>query len=143
MVGTDTAKAAIFARLKIDEPGPGYMHFPLEYDDEYFRQLNSESVKTKIYKNRALREWVLKSGYRNEALDINVYNWAALKYLETFKNFNLEKICDQLIDFRRAQEAKKKGEATPNKKTQQKARRRVLSKGIGGSGSGFVNRWRN
>ena len=105
------------------------MHFPLEYDEEYFRQINSEQIKVKLVNGRHQRVWVLKSGYRNEALDITVYNWAALKYLETFKNFSLEKICDRLIDYRRKQEAKARDEKP--KSAKKKAGRRVLSKGMG------------
>jgi phage terminase large subunit GpA-like protein len=36
-IGTDTAKSKIYARLKITEPGPGCMHFPLGLPDEYYK----------------------------------------------------------------------------------------------------------
>ena len=28
LVGTESAKQSIYGRLKVEEPGPGYMHFP-------------------------------------------------------------------------------------------------------------------
>ena len=37
-LGVDTAKEVIYSRLRITEPGPGYYHFPLERDKEYFQQ---------------------------------------------------------------------------------------------------------
>ena len=30
-VGVDTAKDAIYSRLRIKEAGPGYCHFPMSY----------------------------------------------------------------------------------------------------------------
>jgi len=77
-VGTDTAKELIFSRLKMKDPGPGYMHFPKGYDDEYFSQLTAEKATTKYTRGFPHRVWVKKPGQRNEALDIRVYNLAAL-----------------------------------------------------------------
>lgn len=78
LVGSDTGKDAWYSRLKIAEPGPGYCHFPLSYDRHYFAMLTAEQVRTKYRKGRALREWFLPSGRRNEALDIRVLALAAL-----------------------------------------------------------------
>lgn len=77
-LGVDTAKQRIYARLKVTEPGPGYMHFPMPRDEEYFRQLTSEQLMTKYYKGHPRKEWILPPGMRNEALDITVYALAAL-----------------------------------------------------------------
>ena len=79
-LGVDTAKEVIFSRLRISEPGPGYFHFPLERDREYFLQLTGEKQVTRFTKGAARREWV-KTRSRNEALDCNVYALAALKLL--------------------------------------------------------------
>ena len=79
-LGVDTAKEVIYSRLRITEPGPGYYHFPLERDKEYFQQLTAEKQVTRYHKGTARREWV-KSRSRNEALDCNVYALAALKLL--------------------------------------------------------------
>lgn len=77
-IGTDTAKDMIFGRLKIDEPGPGYMHFPIEFDEEYFRQLTAEKKTTKHRRGFPYTEWVKSEHQRNEALDMTVYSIAAL-----------------------------------------------------------------
>lgn len=79
-VGVDDAKAVIYARLKIEEVGPGYCHFPLERDMEYFDQLTAEKLVTKFHKGFPRKEWQ-KSRPRNEALDCRVYAYAALKIL--------------------------------------------------------------
>ncbi|WP_201353829.1 phage terminase large subunit family protein [Hydrogenimonas urashimensis] len=80
MVGTDTAKELIYARLKIEEHSPGYYHFSDRYDAEYFAQLTAEKVVTRYHKGFQRREWV-KTRARNEALDINVYALAAVRIL--------------------------------------------------------------
>lgn len=85
LIGTDTAKGAIMARLKITEHGPGYMHFPrgheFGFDDTYFSGLTAEEVRTVIHKGKAKRVWV-KTKARNEPLDIDVYNDGALAILQ-------------------------------------------------------------
>lgn len=78
LVGVDTCKDAIYARLRISEPGPGYCHFPLAYEREFFAQLTSEQVRTRFQKGHPVRYWFLPSGKRNEALDRRVYAFAAL-----------------------------------------------------------------
>ncbi|MCP4230365.1 MAG: phage terminase large subunit family protein, partial [bacterium] len=40
-LGVDTAKDVIYGRLDVDEPGPGFCHFPEDYPDEYFKQLTA------------------------------------------------------------------------------------------------------
>jgi len=80
LVGVDQAKALLFARLKIMQPGPGYMHFPNspDFDDEYFAQLTAEKLVTKMRGTRPVAEWV-QSRPRNEALDCSNYSLAALR----------------------------------------------------------------
>ena len=81
-VGTDTAKTTLFARLKHNEAGEGYLHFPTETTDEFFKQLTAE--KQVLKHNRGgfpVREWVKKPNARNEALDTLVYAYAGLNYL--------------------------------------------------------------
>jgi len=79
-VGTDTAKELIFARLKIEQFGAGYMHFSKIFDEEYFKQLTAEKITTKFIRGFPSRVWT-KTRARNEALDINVYALAALAIL--------------------------------------------------------------
>jgi phage terminase large subunit GpA-like protein len=78
MIGTDTAKDRIYARMKIPAPGPGFMHLPDWIDDEYLAQLTAEKAVRRYKKGRgAVREYV-KTRSRNEALDLEVYSLAAL-----------------------------------------------------------------
>jgi len=85
MVGVDTAKDAIYSRLKIEEPGPGYCHLPADpstgYDRDWAEQVTSEQRMTRYREGRPYSVWVLPGGKRNEALDCRVYAYAALKAL--------------------------------------------------------------
>lgn len=89
-VGVDTAKHLLFSRFRITEPGPGYCHFPIGRDEEYFKQLTAEKIATRYHKGFAKREFV-KTRTRNEALDVRVYSMAALSLL----NVNLLSLAKQ------------------------------------------------
>lgn len=80
IVGVDTAKEQVYARLRITKPGPGYIHFPAggAYDAEYFAQLTAEKVMTRYRNGRPYRVWE-PTRARNEALDTYVMALAALK----------------------------------------------------------------
>ena len=75
-VGTDTAKSAIYSRLQQESRGPGYIHFPAETPDDFFRQLTAEKQVTRFSKGFPVLEWV-KGEERNEGLDCTVYAYAA------------------------------------------------------------------
>lgn len=80
LLGTNALKDTIFARLKLTEAGPGYLHFPRRdgYDQEYFEGLTSEVKKPK-YKPRShvqIGYVYEKTRDRNEPLDLKVYNLA-------------------------------------------------------------------
>ena len=72
-VGTDTAKAEIYGRLRIGEPGPGYVHLSKHLAPEVFEQLTAERIVTRYVKGHPKMEWVKPAGRRNEALDCAVY----------------------------------------------------------------------
>lgn len=80
MVGSDTAKSLIYGRMRIAQPGPGYLHFPKDVPADYFEQLTAERMVTRYHKGRPRYEWVKPHGRRNEALDLEVYNYAAAVY---------------------------------------------------------------
>lgn len=80
-LGVDTAKARIYARLKISKPGPGCIHFPLGLPDEYFDGLVSERLVTRYKNGYAVRVFEKDAGVRNEPLDVEVYAYAAALYL--------------------------------------------------------------
>jgi len=79
-LGVDQGKALVYARLKLTQPGAGYIHFPRDaaFDDEYFAQLAAEKLVTKVKGTRPFQEWV-QTRPRNEALDCLVYALAALR----------------------------------------------------------------
>ena len=79
IIGVDSIKDALYARLRLTEPGPGFVHFSQDRDAEYFRQLTSERVITRYSFGRPERQWALRQeGARNECLDTLVYSIAAL-----------------------------------------------------------------
>jgi phage terminase large subunit GpA-like protein len=82
LVGVDTAKHLIYGRLRMHQPGPGYIHLPeaLKAGDE-FEQLTAERLATKYIKGHAKLEWFKPAGKRNEALDCAVYAYAMACYL--------------------------------------------------------------
>ncbi len=94
-IGVDTAKDTIFSRLKIAKPGPGYMHLPSSVDDEELAQLTSEKVVRVFFKGRPRREYQ-KVRPRNEALDLEVYAFAALVVLGPAVFNNLGALAERL-----------------------------------------------
>jgi phage terminase large subunit GpA-like protein len=123
-VGVDTGKEMIYSRLKIVDPGPGYMHFPEDRDDEYFRQLTAEKIITKYTQGRAKRAWV-KTRVRNEALDVRNYALAAFALLNT----NINRIAQRF-------------ENKPKLEVQQETETPITARGVQRPKSGFVNGWR-
>ena len=122
-LGVDEIKTHIHSKLGVVEEGPGYCHFPIsdEYGTEYFEQLGAEVVRTKFVKGVPRRHWV-QTRPRNEALDNNVYGYAAFILL----NPNIEALAGKLV--------KKKPEDEPSgkgRKSKKPAKR-----------GGFVNRWK-
>ena len=79
-VGTDTGKDAMFFRLKIQNAGPGYWHFPLktEFDEEYFKQLTTEKREPKYTNGKKRYVWDAGSR-RNEPWDCSNYSFAACR----------------------------------------------------------------
>jgi phage terminase large subunit GpA-like protein len=95
IIGVDGANERVYSRLAIDDPGPGFCHFPDSeaYDERYFAGLTSEKVVTKYSKGFPVRQWTPKSrNLRNEPLDCRVYALAALIGL----NANMERLAARL-----------------------------------------------
>lgn len=93
-IGVDSAKNVIFSRLFIDQPGPGYCHFPMDREDEWFRQLTAEKRVTKFRGARKILIWDNPKKARNEAFDCRVYAYAALQGLIAM-GINLNRICEE------------------------------------------------
>lgn len=85
ILGVDAGKEDITNRLKIQEAGDGYCHFPAGdgrgYDAEYFKGLTSEKQVNKKVNGIIKKVWVKKSGARNEPLDLFNYNYAVEELL--------------------------------------------------------------
>ena len=73
MIGTDTAKELVYSALQIvdDDGNAEQVHFNMGFDEEWFKQLVSETVDSD-------GKWHLPPGKRNEALDLKVLSLAAL-----------------------------------------------------------------
>lgn len=91
-LGVDTGKSLLLQRLKLQEEGPGYCHFPKDeqgkpysprgYDENYFRGLTAERQVLVYKKGRPFFEWRLRDKgehKRNEALDCRNYATAAIE----------------------------------------------------------------
>ena len=94
-LGVTTIKGTLFSRLKIENHGAGYCHFPLDvknghrgYDEVYFKGLLSERMIIKRVRGRETITWEPRSkGIRNEPLDTRIYATGALELF----NPNFEK----------------------------------------------------
>lgn len=99
LVGTDLAKATIYSRLRITQPGPGFVHLPkaLATTDE-FEQLTAERLVTRYVKGHARMEWVKPPGKRNEALDCAVYAYAAAVWagIDRFSEVQWQRLEDRV-----------------------------------------------
>jgi phage terminase large subunit GpA-like protein len=132
-LGSNALKDIIFARLKLETAGPGYMHFPQHVTPEYFRQLTSERKITTYLKGKPTRLYVPVEGRRHEALDCAQYALAAL--------YMLGPVRDRLhLEAKRLEDAAKPAEpvaspAEPASILPQLRRPRVNPK------RNWVNRW--
>ena len=79
-IGVDNIKDIVFARLRINEEGAGYVHFSDHLPDEYFKQLTAEKVVTRYHRGFKKRIYE-KIRPRNEALDCMVYAIASYAIL--------------------------------------------------------------
>jgi phage terminase large subunit GpA-like protein len=95
-MGSDTAKALLYSRFKIDEPGPGYVHLPQGLPDSEFSEMTAEKVVTRYVKGFPRREWTKKPGDRNEGLDCAVLAIAAAHYAGLTR-VNWQRLEQQLI----------------------------------------------
>lgn len=83
IIGVDDGKGAIMYEAGLEEPGPNYMHFPIDYrcgyDKEYFKGLISEQMVVHRRSGRSVIAWE-KIHERNEPLDCRNYARAAYRY---------------------------------------------------------------
>lgn len=122
LIGVDDGKAGIMYEAGIEEPGAGYMHFPIDhhsgYDREYFKGLFSERLVMHRVRGRSTATWE-KIYERNEPLDCRNYARAAYRYF----NWHFDEIKKVLS-----------GEETKaiitRKEKEKKKQKHVISKGV-------------
>jgi phage terminase large subunit GpA-like protein len=149
-VGTDTAKNAIFGCLKIDEPGPGYVHFPIGrpgIDEEYFEQITAEKLTTQYREGKPVKVYK-QLRPRNEALDCKVYADVAIEILKpNFKilRSKLKKVLvkveepEQEVDIEEDEALSHEEPVQPVKKKKKIVKRKVVRQSR--SKSSFAKRW--
>lgn len=89
-VGSDSAKDIVYSRIQTADLGPGYMHFPSDRDETWFRQLTAETKVTRYKDGVPFSKFENASKARNEALDCRVYALGALQLL----NINWKKLAE-------------------------------------------------
>lgn len=94
LVGTDAVKRTIYARLKVSQPGPGYVHFGQNATEEYLKGLTCERLVPKFVKGFQVLEWQKPSGARNEPLDLAVYCLALMELVR--RRYSRMHLWDQL-----------------------------------------------
>ena len=82
LIGVDSLKDAFMARLRIEESGAGFCHFPVGRGLDYYAGLTSERPLRKYHKGVARRVWTKVQGARNEPLDCRILAMAALEGLK-------------------------------------------------------------
>ena len=133
MIGVGSAKDAIHSKLKVTTPGPGYCHFSIAYQQEFFNQLTSEEVRTSFVRGHPVRYWFKPSGKRNEALDRRVYALAALHARPVLWEVLLRAAP---TESRRGRRHRRKAEAHPRRFPHRRYPHRRAASSVGASDSG-------
>jgi phage terminase large subunit GpA-like protein len=89
-VSADEAKAWVANRMRIEKPGPGYMHTPLSRPRDWYEQLTVE----KLVMVKGQRKWVNAQRARNEAFDCRALAVCAL-HSRLLAGLDLNQWCDQ------------------------------------------------
>lgn len=115
LIAVDGGKEAILYESSITEPGPRYMHFPMEpkagYSLDYFKGLLSEKM---VVHTRGGRNYIVweKIQERNEPLDCRNYAMAAYRFFnwdfERLERENREEPSERTIIKREPEPSKKK-----------------------------------
>lgn len=83
-LGVDSGKSLVMNRLKIEDEGPGFVHYPRQaergFNETFFQQLTAEVYEQKFEKGKIQSSWK-KIRERNEALDCAVYATAAMEVM--------------------------------------------------------------
>ena len=125
-VDTWELKTRVFHRVRIAQPGPGYMHFcrptGTGADAEYFAQFGAE-VRKKVRIGGRYQYRFVEVRERNEAIDLEVYALAALLSMGA-------PVLDRLVEL-----AEVAGSPPPDADDEEEPPARPRS-------TGWVNKWR-
>lgn len=78
-LGTGSIKEYLYESMKLEVPGPGYMHTFKTARADFWKQVTAEKLKVEKDKRGAdVKTWIKPSHARNEALDTYGYSLAAL-----------------------------------------------------------------
>ena len=77
IIGVDTAKNTLYQRSFIVKSGPGKIHWNQNFNKQYFEQFTAERRIKKMKAGVEKYVWEKPSGRSNEALDCEVYAYAA------------------------------------------------------------------
>jgi phage terminase large subunit GpA-like protein len=113
----------LFARLRHNDPGAGYLHFFPTTPSDYFEELTAEKQVMRFKNGFPERHWVKRPNAANEAVDELVYGYAALHRL--YMVYDKRTIWDQM-------ERKLEGEQKPAEDRKKVASQRKKS---------FVSQW--
>lgn len=132
-IGVSILKSALYDNLRLkrnkDKTYPaGYIHFPADYSEEYFKQLTAESLNVVERKAGKVLMWE-KIRDRNEALDMAVYARAAaiIQGIERLTEDDWAALESQVSLAAPLVEAQVVDEQVPGKR-----KRRNINKGLGG-----------
>lgn len=80
IAAVDQLKDKVRSQLLVDEPGPGFCHFPIKdcYSEKYFKGLTCESRDVKVVNGKKKLFWRNPGGARNEPTDLRNYAYSAL-----------------------------------------------------------------
>jgi phage terminase large subunit GpA-like protein len=75
----DELKNKVYAQLQIDQPGPGFCHFPknAKYTEKYFKGLTCEKRSVRMVNGSKVLFWECPEGARNEPIDLRDYAYTA------------------------------------------------------------------
>lgn len=90
-VGTHQGKDLLLRRLSLNTPGPGYCHWPQseDYNLEYFEQLTAETRVKRYSHGHPQIVWE-KRRPRNEALDVRILGYVAIRLLQAHGYVSLQ-----------------------------------------------------
>ena len=122
LIGVDAGKEGIMYEAGVTEPGPGYMHFPMDYragyNMDFFKGLISERMVMHRKGGKSVIGWE-KIYERNEPLDCRNYARAAYRFF----HWNFDEL-EQIITGKRDKKVTTREEETKRKQ------RHVVSRGI-------------